>query len=88
MKKDIHPDYRPVVFKDMNTGNMFLTGSSVECKDSVEYTDGNTYPMYEIEHSSATHPFYTGKQQLIDTAGRIERFRTRYNITVNPEEDE
>ncbi|TVR67765.1 MAG: type B 50S ribosomal protein L31 [Spirochaetaceae bacterium] len=78
--RDIHPNYRQVVFKDTASGTMFLTRSTVETKQTVKYEDGNEYPLYEVEISSASHPFYTGKQKLVDTAGRVERFRKMYNI--------
>ena len=80
MRKDIHPKYRPVVFRDLASGKLFLTRSTIETKQTVKYEDGNEYPLFEVEISSASHPFYTGKQQLIDTAGRVERFRRKYNI--------
>ncbi len=80
MKKDIHPKYRPVVFRDASNGTLFLTQSTVLTKETVEFTDGKEYPCFDIEHSSASHPFYTGTQQLVDTAGRIERFRKRYGM--------
>lgn len=80
MRKDIHPDYRPVIFKDTATGTLFLVGSTVQTKEKGKFTDGKTYPLVEIEHSSASHPFYTGTQQLVDTAKRIDRFRKRYSI--------
>lgn len=78
--RDVHPNYRKVVFKDTASGTMFLTRSTVETKQTVQYEDGNEYPLYEVEISSASHPFYTGKQKLVDTAGRVERFRRKYNI--------
>ena len=80
MKKNIHPAYRPVVFKDSASGTLFLTQSTVATKETVQYEDGKEYPMFEVEISSASHPFYTGKQQLVDTAGRVERFKRKYNI--------
>ncbi|MFW5684469.1 MAG: type B 50S ribosomal protein L31 [Spirochaetota bacterium] len=79
MKKDIHPNYREVVFKDAASGTLFLTRSTVETSETVEY-EGKTYPLYQVEISSASHPFYTGKQQIVDTTGRVERFRKRYNL--------
>lgn len=78
--KDIHPEYRKVVFKDTASGTMFLTRSTVHTNQNVTYEDGNEYPLFEVEISSASHPFYTGKQKLVDTAGRVERFRKKYNI--------
>lgn len=80
MKKGIHPQYRPVVFKDSATGTMFLTRSTAETSETIQYEDGNEYPLFTVEISSASHPFYTGKQQLVDTTGRVERFKKRYNI--------
>jgi large subunit ribosomal protein L31 len=79
MKKDIHPSYREVVFKDAASGTLFLTRSTVETGETVEY-EGKTYPLFQVEISSASHPFYTGKQQIVDTTGRVERFRKRYNL--------
>lgn len=79
MKKEIHPKYRDVVFEDTASGMLFLTRSTVATSESVEY-EGKTYPLYQVEISSASHPFYTGKQQLVDTTGRVERFRKRYNL--------
>ena len=80
MKKGIHPDnYRLVVFKDMSCDHAFLTRSSVDTKETIKWEDGNEYPLYKLEISSQSHPFYTGKQNLIDTAGRIDKFMKRYN---------
>lgn len=79
MKKDIHPEnYRYVVFKDMSNGEEFLTKSTVETKETTKYSDGNEYPVYKLEISNTSHPFYTGKMQFVDTAGRIEKFNKRY----------
>ena len=80
MKEGIHPNYRQVVFKDLASGTLFLTRSTVETKQTVKYEDGKEYPLFEVEISSASHPFFTGKQQLVDTAGRVERFKKKYNI--------
>jgi large subunit ribosomal protein L31 len=80
MKADIHPKYQFVVFKDIATGKMFLTKSTIETRQTIKYSDGQDYPMHEVEISSASHPFFTGKQQLVDTAGRVERFNKKYNI--------
>jgi len=83
MRPDIHPDYKFVVFKDIATGKMFLTQSTIATKETVKYDDGKEYPLYEVEISSASHPFFTGKQQLVDTAGRVERFNKKYrNLNV------
>lgn len=78
MKPDIHPNYRPVVFQDTSSDFQFLTKSTIETTDTIEWDDGNTYPLAKVEISSASHPFYTGKQILVDTTGRVERFRRRY----------
>jgi large subunit ribosomal protein L31 len=78
MKQGIHPDnYRPVVFKDMSNGDMFLTKSTAKTNDTVEF-EGETYPVVKVEISSTSHPFYTGKSKLVDTAGRVDRFMNRY----------
>ena len=79
MKTDIHPKYyRKVVFKDMSCDHSFITHSCVDTKETVQWEDGNEYPLYKLEISSQSHPFYTGKQNLIDTAGRIDKFMRRY----------
>ncbi|WP_462416963.1 type B 50S ribosomal protein L31 [Kytococcus sp. Marseille-QA3725] len=78
MKKDIHPDYHPVVFRDADAGLAFLTRSTATPDKTVEWEDGNTYPVVDVEVSSASHPFYTGRQKVLDSAGRVERFRQRY----------
>ena len=79
MKKDIHPEnYRFVVFEDSSCDYQFLTKSTVETKDTIKWEDGKEYPLFKIEISNKSHPFFTGKQNLIDTAGRIEKFNTRY----------
>lgn len=78
MKKDIHPDYRPVVFKDISTDFSILTKSTVKTNDKVTWEDGNEYPLMKVEISSASHPFFTGTQKIVDTEGRVERFRKKY----------
>ena len=78
MKKGIHPEnYRPVVFKDMSNGDMFLTRSTCKTTETVEF-EGETYPVVKVEISSTSHPFYTGKSKLVDTAGRVDKFMSRY----------
>ena len=78
MKKGIHPDnYRPVVFKDMSNEDVFITSSTINEKETIEI-DGVTYPLVKIEISSSSHPFYTGKAKLVDTAGRVDKFMSRY----------
>ncbi len=78
MKPDIHPEYREVVFQDTSSGFAFLTRSTIETSETIEWEDGNSYPLAKLEISSASHPFYTGKQILVDSGGRVERFRRRY----------
>ena len=78
MKEGIHPDYREVVFKDEGADFAFLTRSTVKTKDTIVWEDGKEYPLYRMEISSASHPFYTGKQKIVDSAGRVERFRRKY----------
>ena len=78
MKKDIHPEYRPVVFQDVSTGYSFLTQSTVDTDRTIKWEDGNEYPLLTLEISSSSHPFYTGTQRLLDSAGRVERFERRY----------
>ncbi|MEQ8323547.1 MAG: type B 50S ribosomal protein L31 [Vicingaceae bacterium] len=79
MKKDIHPEnYRLVVFKDMSNDYMFLSKSTAETKETVKFEDGNEYPLVKLEISHTSHPFYTGKMKLVDTAGRVDKFRRRY----------
>ena len=78
MKKGLHPEsYRPVVFKDMSNGDMFLSRSTVNTKETIEF-EGETYPLVKLEISSTSHPFYTGKSKLVDTAGRVDKFMSRY----------
>ena len=78
MKADIHPDYRPVVFQDTSSGDTFLTRSTIETSETIEWEDGTTYPLAKVEISSASHPFFTGTMKIVDTAGRVERFERRY----------
>ena len=78
MKKDIHPsNYREVVFKDMSNDTTFLCRAAVQTKEEVE-VNGETYPVYKMEISNTSHPFYTGKMKLVDTAGRVDKFMSRY----------
>ncbi|GAB2576202.1 type B 50S ribosomal protein L31 [Streptomyces capparidis] len=78
MKPGIHPEYRPVVFRDRAANFAFLTRSTANSEKTVEWEDGNTYPVIDVEISSASHPFYTGTARVVDTAGRVERFARRY----------
>ncbi|MCI0663637.1 MAG: type B 50S ribosomal protein L31 [Acidobacteria bacterium] len=89
MKDGIHPVYRPVVFQDTSAGFAFLTRSTVKTDKTIIWEDGKEYPLFTVEISSASHPFFTGKQKLVDTAGRVERFQKKYGRKVaktdNPE---
>lgn len=78
MKPSIHPDYRPVVFRDASADFSFLTRSTATSERTITWTDGQEYPVIDVEISSASHPFYTGQSKVLDTAGRVERFRRRY----------
>lgn len=79
MRKGIHPEeYRMVVFKDMTCDHSFLTKSAATSKETIKWEDGNEYPLIKLDISSESHPFYTGKMTLVDTAGRIEKFKNRY----------
>ena len=78
MKADIHPKYNPVVFQDLSSDFSFLTKSTLGSKETVKWTDGETYPLIKVEVSSASHPFYTGKHKIMDTGGRVDKFRRRY----------
>jgi large subunit ribosomal protein L31 len=79
MKKGIHPEaYRPVVFKDMSNGHTFLSRSTANSKETIKWEDGNEYPVIKLEISNMSHPFFTGKNMLVDTAGRIDKFKKKY----------
>ena len=78
MRKNIHPAYRPVVFRDQGTGDVFLTRSTIRTSQTIEWADGQTYPLHDSEVTSASHPFFTGKMKLVDSEGRVERFEKRY----------
>ncbi len=78
MKADIHPKYNDVVFQDVSSSLAILTRSTLTSKETVKWEDGKEYPVINIEISSASHPFYTGKQKTIDTGGRVDKFRKRY----------
>jgi large subunit ribosomal protein L31 len=78
MKADIHPQYREVVFQDVTSDFKFLTRSTLSSKETVKWDDGNEYPLVKIEISSASHPFYTGQNKVMDTSGRIDKFKKRY----------
>ena len=80
MREGIHPDYRKVVFMDTTSGFKFLRGSTKPSKETIEWEDGNTYPLLKVEISSDTHPFYTGRQRFAQADGRIDRFNKKYGI--------
>ena len=81
MKKDIHPkEYRYVVFQDVSCNYSFLTKSSIQTKDKIKWEDGKEYPLFKLDISSKSHPYFTGQQNLVDTAGRIEKFNKKYNL--------
>ena len=77
MKPDIHPQYRPVCFRDSSTGNEFICRSTISTKETIE-VDGETYPLVKLDITSDSHPFFTGKQKFVDTAGRVERFQRKF----------
>jgi large subunit ribosomal protein L31 len=78
MKKDIHPNYRDVIFWDLSSDYKFITRSTIQTTETAEWEDGKEYPVYKVEVSSQSHPFYTGKNVLVDTAGRVDKFMKRY----------
>lgn len=79
MKKDLHPtNYRPVVFKDDTADFAFLTQSTAETADTIKWKDGNEYPLVKLHISSASHPFFTGEEKIIDTEGRVDRFKAKF----------
>ena len=82
MKQRIHPDYHPVVFRDRAANLAFLTRSTATSERTITWEDGRTYPVVDVEISSASHPFYTGQERVLDTAGRVEQFRRRYGTSA------
>tara|TARA_Y100000816_G_C26057236_1_gene554857 strand:+ start:825 stop:1073 length:249 start_codon:yes stop_codon:yes gene_type:complete len=78
MKKDIHPEYREVLFHDTGVDEYFIINSTLETTETRKWEDGKTYPYYTVEISSSSHPFYTGKQKIIDTGGRVQKFEERF----------
>ena len=78
MKEGIHPNYREVVFLDTSCDFGFVTRSTVSTSETIKWKDGKEYPVYKIEISAESHPFYTGKQKIVDTAGRVDKFKKRY----------
>jgi large subunit ribosomal protein L31 len=78
MKSGIHPEYKEVVFQDISSDFAFLTRSTIETKDTIKWEDGNEYPLVKVEISSKSHPFYTGKHKIVDSGGRVDKFKRRY----------
>ncbi len=81
MKEGIHPNYRPVVFRDASSGFAILTRSTIRTNQTTAWEDGNTYPLVTVDVSSASHPFYTGTQKFVDTAGRVDKFNKKFSGT-------
>ena len=88
MKKEIHPNYRSVVFVDAAANFSFLTRSCVKTSDTIKWTDGKEYPLVKLDISSASHPFFTGKMKFIDTTGRVEKFQKKYNWDKRQKKEE
>ncbi len=80
MKSDIHPEYKEVVFSDSSANFKFLTRSTISSSQTIKWEDGKTYPLVKLDISSASHPFYTGKHKLVDTAGRVDKFKKKYKM--------
>ena len=78
MKTDIHPEYKEVVFQDISSDFAILTRSTIKTRETIKWEDGNEYPLIKVEVSSASHPFYTGKHKVLDSGGRVDRFKKRY----------
>jgi len=88
MKKDIHPkDYRLVVFKDISNDYAFMSKSTVKTKETIVWEDGLEYPLVKLEISHMSHPFYTGKMKFVDTAGRVDKFKSRYQKHLDKKEN-
>ncbi len=86
MQKDIHPNYRDVVFLDTSSGEMFLTRSTIETSETIKY-EGKEYPVFKVEISAFSHPFFTGKMKYVDSAGRVEKFQKKYKWGKKKEEE-
>ena len=87
MKKEIHPEYREVLFHDTSVDQYFLIPSTLNTDQTKEWEDGKTYPYYPLDISSASHPFYTGKHKIVDTGGRVDRFKKRFAKTASTEQE-
>ena len=86
MKKETHPEYREVLFHDTSVDKYFLIRSTLNTDQTKEWEDGKTYPYYPLDISSASHPFYTGKHKIVDTGGRVDRFKKRFAKTASAEQ--
>lgn len=86
MKTGIHPDYRPVIFKDKTADFAFLSRSTIRTTETLKWTDGNEYPVFYVDISSASHPFYTGRQTFVDSLGRVEKFRKKFGESYSAKE--
>lgn len=87
MKKGLHPqNYRPVVFQDLNNGASFLTRSTVVSDETIKWEDGNEYPLVKIHISSASHPFFTGEERIVDIEGRVDKFKARAKVAAEARE--
>jgi len=82
MKPSIHPPYQPTVFRDASNNATFLIGSTVKSDQTIVWEDGKTYPLVNCEITSASHPFYTGQQRMVDTQGRVDKFRKKFGETI------
>lgn len=88
MKKGIHPEnVRPVIFEDLSTNDRWLILSTVNTSETATWTDGNEYPVFRVEVSSASHPFYTGQEKVMDSAGRVDKFRRRQQAAAEAQKD-
>ena len=85
MRPGIHPAYQPIVFRDKAAGSAFLTRSTMTSTETIEWEDGRTYPVVDVDVSSASHPFWTGRGRVLDTAGRVEKFEKRYGKRSRPQ---
>ena len=87
MKKETHPEYREVLFHDTSVDKYFLIPSTLSTDQTKEWEDGKTYPYYPLDISSASHPFYTGKHKIVDTGGRVDRFKKRFAKTASAKQN-
>jgi len=87
MKQGIHPEYRPIVFQDASTGKTFLSRSTMKSSKTIKWEDGNEYPLVTMDVTSDSHPFYTGEQRIVDTAGQVDRFMRRLQTAQSRQSD-